>query len=182
MGASVFWNRLDVPGSDACILGRVASGWRLEGHAVFLDTVPCAVAYSVDTDAHWITADARLHGFVGDVGVSVAISRAPAGWSIDGAPVQGTEDCLDVDLGFTPATNIIPLRRLELAVGSSHAVASAWFDLAAMSLCRLDQTYERIGERHYRYRAPAFGYDAVLEVDRDGFVQDHPGLWRMPAV
>src|SRR4026207_452783 len=38
---TMLWRRLDVPGHDACALRRIASGWRLEGTALFaLDVHP----------------------------------------------------------------------------------------------------------------------------------------------
>ena len=45
--------------------------------------------------------------------------RSAAGvWTLDGAAVSGLEACVDLDLGFTPATNLLQIRRLALALGS----------------------------------------------------------------
>jgi Putative glycolipid-binding len=37
-------------------------------------------------------------------------------------------DCVDVDLGFTPATNTLPIRRLGLEVGEAAGLAVAWLN------------------------------------------------------
>jgi hypothetical protein len=36
------------------------------------------------------------------------------------------EGCLDIDLGFSPSTNLLPIRRLTLAVGEAATVRAAW--------------------------------------------------------
>jgi hypothetical protein len=84
---------------------------------------------------------------------------------------------VDVDLGFTPATNLIPIRRLALLVGEAADAPAAWLDIANGALGLLAQRYERRSETAYWYEAPAFGYSAELDVGPDGFVRRYPGLW-----
>ena len=89
------------------------------------------------------------------------------------------DDCVDLDLGFTPATNLLQLRRVALACGQAADVPVAWLNAAAGTLERLSQRYERRSARAYWYEAPRFRYAALLDVDPSGFVHRYPGLWQM---
>ena len=71
-------------------------------------------------------------------------------WSRDAAPLPGVEGALDVDLGFTPATNTLPIRRLALAVGETRPVRSAWLRFPGLRLEPLEQTYTREAGDVYR--------------------------------
>jgi uncharacterized protein len=178
-GASVLWRRLDAPGHDACRLQEDADGWRLEGAAAFADEKgPVCLTYSIITDRAWHTREGHVRGWLGARRVEYHIVHAAgAGWSLNGSAVPGLEECLDVDYGFTPATNLLSLRRLALAVGQSAEVAAAWLDVAAGTLDVLAQRYQRRTDRLYGYESPRFGYAAVLEVNESGFVHRYPTLW-----
>jgi hypothetical protein len=84
---------------------------------------------------------------------------------------------VDVDLGFTPATNLIAIRRLDLAIGQTTPAPAAHIAFPELRFDRLDQTYQRLDARRYRYTARAYGYDDVLSVTSDGFVMSYPSLW-----
>lgn len=96
---------------------------------------------------------------------------------LNGARVPGLEGCVDLDFGFTPATNLLPLRRLALGVGAAATAPAAWVDLAAGTLGVLRQRYERRSQASYWYEAHGVGYAALLHVDAAGFVTRYPGLW-----
>jgi hypothetical protein len=87
------------------------------------------------------------------------------------------ESHLDLDLGFTPATNLQQLRRLALAEGQAAEAPVAWLDVLAGSLETVAQRYERRSATTYWYSAPRFDYQALLEVDAAGFIRLYPGLW-----
>ena len=176
--ALALWRRHDVAGHDACRLLRFEGGWQLNGTAVFLNEgSPANLAYGVACDARWATRTGFVRGWSGSMEVNVSVERAEGGWTVNGSVVSGLEGCVDLDLGFTPATNLIQLRRLALGIGDSVEVAVAWLDVPQGSLEHLGQTYERRSEHSYRYEAPRFGYSAGLDVDSDGFVREYPGLW-----
>jgi hypothetical protein len=110
--------------------------------------------------------------------VEFTITRTTEGaWSLNGDVVQRLEGCMDLDFGFTPATNLVQLRRLALAVGDAADAPVAWFDASAGTLDVLAQRYERRSETTYWYQAPRFGYAGLLEVSPAGFVCRYPGLW-----
>ena len=98
-------------------------------------------------------------------------------WTLNGAVVSGLENCVDLDFGFTPATNLLQLRRLALALEEAANVPVAWLDVSAGTLEVLHQRYERRSETTYWYEAPRFDYAAMLEVTAAGFIRRYPGLW-----
>jgi hypothetical protein len=89
--------------------------------------------------------------------------------------VQG---CIDVDLGFSPSTNLLPIRRLKLAMGARANVRAAWVRFPELTLEVLEQTYTRMAELTYLYESAGGEFKRELTVNSDGFVVDYPGLWR----
>ena len=154
-------------------------GWRLDGAAVFRhEGVPALLSYRVACDEAWRTLRGSANGWVDGTTVEWHAERTAGGvWTLNGETVTGLDDCLDLDLGFTPSTNAFPLRRLALEVGKAATVSAAWLDLSNGALERLTQRYERRSERTYWYEAPRFEYAALLEVAPNGFVRSYPGLW-----
>lgn len=98
-------------------------------------------------------------------------------WTLNGAIVFNLENCIDLDLGFTPATNLVPLRRLALRDGQAADVPAAWLDVSAGTLEVPPQHYERRVETKYWYEAQSLEYVAMLEVNQIGFIRRCPGLW-----
>ena len=81
-----------------------------------------------------------------------------------------------MDLGFTPATNLVPLSRLALGDGQAADVPAAWLDVSAGTLEVPPQHYERV-ETKYWYEAQSLEYVAMLEVNQIGLIRRYPGLW-----
>jgi uncharacterized protein len=178
-----FWRRIDEPGDDVCVLEPNGSGWRLEGVAVFRELgVAAGLTYRVDCDPAWLADEARVTGLLGSHRVDLEIVRHGLGqWSVNGAAVFGLEETVDLDLGFTPATNTLAIRRLDLRVGESADDLAAWLDVSTGLLKPLRQSYERRAESTYWYESPDFDYAAALDVTPSGFVRTYPGLWEMES-
>ena len=177
--ASIRWRRLDALGHDRCRLRRIASGWELAGTAFFLENaVPVRLVYRVACDPRWRTRAGHVRGTIAARSVDLRIERSPGGaWRLGGRVVPGLSGCLDLDLGFTPATNLLPIRRLALPRGGAADAAAAWLDVRDGTLARLPQRYVRRTTSVYHYEAPTIGYAADLAVSDAGFVTRYPGLW-----
>jgi uncharacterized protein len=176
------WMRLDRPGRDAALLRPNGDGWLLQGAAAFdYEDGPAAVAYQVEVDARWVTKRGIISAFLRDQTIVHEIRRDDADWRLNGAPVEGLDHLVDLDLGFTPATNVLQLSRIALKPGQEAEVTVVWFDLDSVSLTELPQRYERRSEASYWYEAPTVPYRAVLEIASNGFVRSYPDLWRLVA-
>lgn len=178
--ASVLWRRLDQPGHDAARLERRPDGWRLAGTALLReDARPCRLDYEVHCDASWHTRSARVSGWIGAEPVCLELTADGAGqWQLNGAPQPQVFGCLDVDLAFTPATNTLPIRRLNLAIGAAAPVPVAWLRFPELTLERLDQVYSRTGESAYRYESDGGRFVAPITVNESGLVTRYGGLWQ----
>jgi hypothetical protein len=181
MMSRCLWRRLDVPGHDACELTPIADGWRLAGTSVFLhQNGPARIEYVAECDSAWVSRRGEVRGWIASDSWNVTIERSDGGiWYLNGWNVPELEGCLDLDFGFTPATNLLQLRRCELAVGQVADVPAAWIELPEVSLTLLPQRYTRRSDDTYWYESPATGYEALLEIDESGFTRHYPGLWLM---
>jgi hypothetical protein len=185
--AIFLWRRLEEPGHDTCRLFCCDDGWRLEGAAVFRAAAgPCCLQYRVLADNRFHTRRATVTGYLGRraVDLRVAASGRPGArrWRLNGEPVPGVGGCVDVDLGFTPATNLLPIRRLALRIGEAADAPAAYLSFPGLRFRPLAQRYRRVGRDAYAYESPEFGYAATLRVDRHGAVADYPGLFELEPV
>ena len=172
---SVLWRRLDRPGRENCRL----DGRRLSGAAAFVERVPCLLAYTIDLDPRWVTRAAVVEGWIGRKRVRVEIrADARRRWTLNGRRVRAVDGAADVDFSFSPSTNLLPIRRLRLAVGREAPATAAWLRLPEFRLERLDQVYRRTGPRTYMYRLADGTFRARLEVDAAGFATSYAGRWR----
>lgn len=180
---SILWRRLDQPGHESARLSESASGAMIEGTAVFLELGrPCRLDYRVVCDDAWRTVSARVEGWLGsttlDIEVVVDAARA---WTLNGEPCPELQGSDDIDLSFSPATNLLPIRRARLAIGSRLSVRAAWLRFPDVTLESLDQTYERVSDSEYRYESGGGSFVATLETNVVGFVTHYPGLWEALA-
>jgi len=175
------WRRLDVPGSEEARAFRTANGWDLSGKLHVNESgVIAQLEYGIHCDGSWRTRSALIVGEASGQPVRFDLAADGGGhWTRDGEPAPEVDGALDVDLGFTPATNTLPIRRLNLAVGASAPVRSAWLRFPELRFEPLEQTYTRESERNYRYRALVDGelFSALLETDDVGRVLRYGDLW-----
>lgn len=176
------WRRLDVPGREDARVEHTDDGWRLSGELEVEESGTAArLRYTIDCDARWRTRSATIDAIVDGAALRFALASDGDGhWTRDGVPLRDLDGALDVDLGFTPATNTLPIRRLDLAIGARAPVLSAWLRFPELRLERLEQTYTREAERTFRYEALVDGepFAARLDVDAFARVLVYEGLWR----
>lgn len=172
---AVLWLRLDRPGNDACRFAEAEGGFLIDGSAT--DESWAVTRYRVRARPDGSTRRARIgHDS------RLFVRRAPDGaWTLNGTPVPGLEAALDIDLGFTPATGTLAIRRLALPVGGEAAITAARFDPADERLKPMRQVYRRIGGAEYLFTAPDSGVTARLKVDRHGIIRAYEGRWRAQA-
>lgn len=172
---------------------RKQVGWQLRGTTVVRVGEELAeVNYFVDCDPMWHTRHASVYFRPPAQGKQVLVIHE-GGWKVrgphpadpdEGMTVEGQLEtvrddlhgCEDVDIGMTPSTNTLPIRRLNLAVGESADVTAAWVRFPELTVEPLAQRYTRLDERRYRYES-ASGFVAELEVDELGLVVRYGDIW-----
>ena len=190
---------------------RGLDGWRVETAAVDLgdggltargtqigtEPVPYRVHYRLDASdgfvTHALTVTARGRGWRRELDLR---HDGGGAWTVDAAvmgdvalPAPGGDaaalgGALDCDLGLSPLTNLMPIRRsgLHRRAGARDFVM-AWVSVPDLSVAASAQRYEHVracsgGGSLVRYvdRGLFDGFTAELELDRDGLVVLYPGL------
>ena len=180
---SILWESFAFPGYEACRLIFQGSRWHMEGTAVFShEQQPCRLNYQVVCDEAWRTLSAEIDGWLGNTIIGIQIKTDPSQhWWLNGVEQQGIKGCIDIDLNFSPSTNLLPIRRLDLAVGKTADFQAAWLRFPSFNLELLSQQYHRLDETTYRYESAGGRFVADLKVNRSGFVVDYPGIWQSRA-
>ncbi|HYM83186.1 MAG TPA: putative glycolipid-binding domain-containing protein [Candidatus Dormibacteraeota bacterium] len=178
----VAWRRSDeIEGDEHCTLSSRDSGLSLVGTILGAEGgVPVRTEYRVLADGDGLTTAAHVRDLRGFEQRSVTLARAPkGGWTVDGAAARSLRGCTDVDLGSSPSTNTLPIRRLRLAIGASKTIQAAWLTFPDLVVRKVPQTYTRLDESTYRYAGGS--YEAELTVDDEGLVVEY-GPWRRTAM
>ncbi|MFI2104117.1 putative glycolipid-binding domain-containing protein [Isoptericola sp. NPDC019693] len=100
-----------------------------------------------------------------------------AGWRVDGSARPDLADAVDVDLSFSPFTNTLPIRRLDLAVGAAADIVTAYVDGETFEVSADPQRYTRVDADRYVYESRDGDFHREITVDADGVVVDYPGLF-----
>jgi hypothetical protein len=190
----ILWQRLDETGTEWCEVTRSSRGASLSGVAlVGLGGEGYRVGYHIDLDAAGHTRSVRVDASGREDHSLVLDADGSGHWRVgdDGAALAGEADdageagdviaILDVDLGFSPVTNSLPIWRLgpAIPVGGERAIRVAWVLFPSLEVVVGRQSYTRLGERTWRYRSSGFAAD--LEVGPDGLVETYGGYWEAIA-
>ena len=193
---TVLWQRIDSPGSEWCALEQEPEGWRVRGIVLtVVATEPVLVQYAVALATDWSTRAVEIVMRSGNASQlrELRLTVDPEQrWQIEREPspdpampqnhLMAVHGLIDVDLGFTPATNTLPIRRLDPAIGEAVAVTAAWVRFPELTIEPLPQRYIRLADRRYRYESAGGAFIAEIEVDDLGLVTTYEGGWQRVAV
>jgi uncharacterized protein len=199
LARALFWRRLDTAGAEQAMVSD-GVGLRAKGTMVAATPVPYTCRYEFYTDDSWATVRCEVSTEGAGFLRSVRLERAAGRWRVT-ATEQGNLDAtmraaghprpeqpgsddpgklyaaLDVDLGFSPLTNTLPIRRLGLLdrpEGTSRTVEVAWILVPSLEVLDSTQTYQVVGDHRLRFTSGSFAAD--LDVDEQGYVTRYPGL------
>jgi uncharacterized protein len=180
---SVLWRRLDQPGHESARLFFQHSAWHLTGTAVFAhNQQACRLDYLVVCDSGWQTVSGKITGWVGNATIQLELSvDAARRWWLNGTECPAVAGCIDLDLNFSPSTNLLPIRRLGLAIGQGVEVRAAWLRFPSFSLEPLEQLYRRTDVATYHYESAGGRFVTELQVNAAGFVTHYPSVWQVEA-
>jgi hypothetical protein len=142
--------------------------------------VPVRVEYRVMADGAGLTSAVHVRDQRGFETRTIALTRdARGGWTLDGKAAPALKRCTDVDLGCSPSTNTLPIRRLRLGIGASHTIQAAWVRFPELTVVKAAQTYTRLDEFTYRYASG--DSQAELTVDDEGAVTAY-AVWQRTGI
>lgn len=180
----VRWQAWNDDGLEHCVVDISATGMTLTGAVVGERETKYGAFYTVRTDALFRTREVRVQYASGPV---LHIEADGCGnWRdlIAGSSLDHLNGCIDVDIGVTPATNSLPMKRLDLAAGESREILAAYVPLPSQIEngfipTRAKQRYTCLAVgRLYRYEDLFRNFAAELEVDRAGIVLDYPDTFK----
>ena len=175
----VAWKNLLLNGTDYCALWRTVEGWLLKGTVVGVlkDQRPVLANYAISCDDHWFTHRVEVDRTIGNDTKALSLGVESRGlWRSSGKELPELTGCNDVDLAVTPATNTLPVRRLELGIGKTESVVTAWVKFPELTVQPLSQRYTRLAKDTYRYESNT-GFSADIVVDDLGLVINYAGGW-----
>jgi hypothetical protein len=173
----ILWRSVPWPGHEAARLLDLDHGWRLEGSAVLLrESQVCSLSYRIECDDAWQTRSALVTGWLGEREIHADITvDHDLRWFMNGVEVPAVAGCIDVDLNFSPSTNLLPIRRLDLNVGDEALVRAAWLRFPSFTLEVLEQQYRRNSHSQYQYTSGSF--KAEINVNDAGMATEYAGVW-----
>lgn len=173
-------------------------GLRARGSQLGRDPVPYRLEYELDaTGDGFTTRSLSVDASGADWSRSLRLVRSDGGaWTIDaggegapGLPDAGgdsalLDDALDCDLGFSPLTNAMPIRRHNLHRGPGKVdFLMAWVSVPDLSIEALAQRYTHLrldpDGAAVRYESVENGevvFSSDLELDTEGLVRLYPRL------
>jgi hypothetical protein len=152
--------------------------WVLRGTILAMSSSAAEARYEIFCDAQFRTrlAQITLRDSGGERRFEIATENGH--WYANGNEVPSVRGAVDVDLGWSPSTNTLPVRRLNLETGqSSGEFTAAWVRFPELVLEPLRQEYRRLSEREYLYTSRGGAFQARLLVDDHGLVVDYAGFW-----
>jgi hypothetical protein len=183
MDHTILWRRVDYPGHEICHLSEHQQEKKLCGTSIMVyDGAPCKLNYEVRCDRNWQTVSASVGGQIGDQLINVRIKQKGGHWWLNEEKIPHLIDCIDIDLGFTPATNLLPIRRLSLNVDEKMDIQSAWLTFPALMFKPLEQRYIKLDESTYQYESRGGKFIRKIKVNEAGLVTSYPGFWEAEIV
>lgn len=176
----MIWRRVMDDGSfELASLRPAATGVEIAGTVLAAEAgAPLRLDYRIACDDGWRTRRVELVQTHAGRRRALRLDHDGAGgWRRDGLAAPGLDGCTDVDLGLSPSTNALPINRLRLADGAAATIRAAWVRFPGLDVVAAEQSYERLGDRRYRYRSLTSGFEAEVAVDGDGLPVDYAGIW-----
>ena len=186
--AVVRWQDWDGHGLEHCVCLESASGLTLEGVVAGKSHKAYAAHYLVRACSAFRTREVRVE-YVDGPHLHVEADGA-ANWHdvIGDRALPFLQGCIDVDIGITPATNTLPIKRLMLAAHQACDITAAYVPLpdqidGDFLPRRAAQRYTCLKQGHrYRYEGLSSAFTAEIEIDQFGLVLDYPDAFRRVTV
>jgi uncharacterized protein len=192
----LIWRGLDEWRTEAAEIHLTEDGVEARGTQIGVDPLPYRLSYRLGAPERFVTRSLVLEASGEGWARELELTHDGNGsWRCDGdesgevdlpAPggdTAGLEDSLDCDLGFSPLTNFMPLRRHDLQKRPGEAeFVMAWVSVPDLALHLSAQRYTHVSQNadgavvRFTDEGMFKGFTSELELDEDGLVRVYPGL------
>lgn len=178
--SSGLWRWLQGTGLERFELVHAADDWIFRGTILALAADAAVEAkYEIVCDRSFRTKRANISVRDATGERTLQIATESGQWYENGRENKTVAGALDIDLGWSPSTNTLPVKRLNLQIGqTSGEFMAAWVRFPDLTLQPLPQEYVRLADRQYRYSSRSGAFVANLLVDNDDLVLDYEGFWQ----
>jgi uncharacterized protein len=186
---AVAWRGLVEWLAEHAVLELAPGSVRATGVQLGAEPLPYRLDYRLDAGGAWATRSLELQAIGAGWRRELSLRRDQAGaWSYEadgdgeqdtlgepGGDPQAVSDALDCDLGFSPLTNLMPVRRHALhGQQGAHDFVMALVSVPDLRFAPATQRYEHVRSGVVRFVSGDFAADLVL--DDDGLVRFYPDL------
>lgn len=197
----IVWKGLDAQRWEVAHLSLDPDGVVGTGTQIAVDPLPYRLDYTLEAHSGFVTRrlDVRVRGegwwrrlelqhdgigaWSWDVDVDGGLELDAPG--ADPAMVEELTEARDCDLGLSPVTNLMPIRRHHLNTSDASAdIVAAWVSVPDLRLYSYRQRYESVGRQgegsvvRFIDRGPSAGFSAELVLDSEGVIEIYPELAR----
>jgi uncharacterized protein len=194
----VVWQGTDAWRAEVAAVTLAGDGVRSRGTQIGAEPVPYRLDYELDAGDGFVTRSLHVEASGEGWGRRLRLAHdGDGGWSAEteedgqapfgppGGAVDVLSGAVDCDLGLSPLTNLMPIRRhgLDRKPGSADLLA-AWVSVPDLALHAYPQRYEHVRSDadgsivRFVDRGLDPGFESELVLDRDGLVVVYPGLAR----
>lgn len=182
MTSELIWQHLEAPGWEHVRVISDHPGWTVFDSILVREDSGQVLrgGYTLVVDKQWRTLELRfmLESAPGSMQGVHLISEGDGRWSdANEQHIPELDGILDVDIQWSPLTNTLPLRRLNMTEGSHHDVRLAYIALPDLALQVVDQHYHRPNASTLEFSAPGSPEKYLIKTDQDGYVSDYPELF-----
>ena len=192
----LLWGGTDEWRAECASVDLGSNGITATGTQLGADPLPYRADYELDAGDGFVTRSFLVEVTGEGWGRRIHLERDDGGgWSCDtdasgdvelsapGCDAAALDGALDCDLGLSPLTNYMPVRRHRLHEGGRRSdFLMAWVSMPDLGLYASRQRYEHVRRDvhgavvRYLDLGRHEGFTAELELDGDGFVVNYPGL------
>lgn len=176
---TVLWRNDKFQMYEYCVFMETVKGHQFNGVVLtVVEEKPVRIGYQVLFDRQGLTQSVNMDVIrgSGEQHLQLVVDEY-RNWFWDGKEMTECSGFSDVDLGFSPVTNTLPIRRLNLQPGESQTISAAWVRFPEFDVIAFPQRYTRMETNRYLFESLLSDFKAELVVDELGIVKRDDPYW-----
>lgn len=183
MTRELMWRSIEVPGFEHVRVDDSHPGWDVYDSMLVREHGGQVRrgGYTLILDKDFRTLEIRImvEQEPGSMAALHLLANGDGIWTdADERRIPGLDGCIDVDIQWSPLTNSLPVRRLDLQPGEEREIEVAYIELPSLTVRGVTQRYTSLGDRSVRYTSETRDVVRELTLDQDGFVIEYPDLFQ----